>query len=87
MAALLGKQTIPNANIGEAIQEEGDHPNPDDVRGSSTLYQDVDIYQIFVADLVIHHKDILQNIPLDMAMQTMKSAWKLSHRSSEDFLS
>lgn len=87
MATIFGKQTIPNADLGDTIQDGCDQPNPNGGQGSSTLYQDVDIYQILVADLVIHHKEILRNIPLDIAMQTMKSAWKVSHDSEEGLLS
>ncbi|ABW32814.1 hypothetical protein [Acaryochloris marina] len=80
---MLSKQTIPNASLEDAIQEESVQTL--DGQGSSALYKDVDIYQILVADLVIHHKEILQNIPLEIAIQTMKSAWKLSHSTDEGF--
>lgn len=83
MTAMLSKQTIPNASLEDAIKEESVQPL--DGQGSTALYKDVDIYQILVADLVIHHKEILQNIPLEIAVQTMKSAWKLSHSADEGF--
>lgn len=85
MTAMLSKQTIPNASLEEAIKDESVQPSLPDGEDSPALYEDVDIYQILVADLVIHHKEILQNIPLEIAIQTMKSAWKLSHRSDEGF--
>lgn len=83
MTVMLSKQTIPNASLEAATKDESVQPYPPDGQGSSALYKDVDIYQILVADLVIHHKEILQNIPLDIAVQTMKSAWKLSHSADE----